>query len=202
MRNWHPYLADTLREMHADGVRRAVGFILPPRSTRTRAASSIARTWPMRALALRAAGLADVEVTYVPSWFAPALHRGQRRTRARRPRPGCPGHSGRRRASSSRRTASRCRWPRGRSTVSSSGPRPGSWPSAGMDDWALVYQSRSGRPEDPWLEPDVCDYLREARAGASRLRCSARSASSATTSRCCTTSTARPPPSVPTSGCR
>ena len=32
-------------------------------------------------------------------------------------------------------------------------------------DWALVYQSRSGRPEDPWLEPDVNDYLREARAG-------------------------------------
>ena len=33
-----------------------------------------------------------------------------------------------------------------------------------MRDWALVYQSRSGRPGDPWLEPDVCDYLRQARA--------------------------------------
>jgi protoporphyrin/coproporphyrin ferrochelatase len=32
-------------------------------------------------------------------------------------------------------------------------------------DWALAFQSRSGRPEDPWLEPDVNDYLREARAG-------------------------------------
>ena len=32
-------------------------------------------------------------------------------------------------------------------------------------DWALVFQSRSGRPEDPWLEPDVNDYLREARSG-------------------------------------
>jgi ferrochelatase len=29
---------------------------------------------------------------------------------------------------------------------------------------AMVYQSRSGRPEDPWLGPDVCDYLREERA--------------------------------------
>ncbi|MFH5805054.1 ferrochelatase [Alienimonas sp. DA493] len=27
------------------------------------------------------------------------------------------------------------------------------------DRWALVYQSRSGRPQDPWLEPDVCDHL-------------------------------------------
>jgi ferrochelatase len=26
--------------------------------------------------------------------------------------------------------------------------------------WALVYQSRSGRPHDPWLQPDVLDHLR------------------------------------------
>lgn len=31
----------------------------------------------------------------------------------------------------------------------------------GHDKWRLVYQSRSGRPQDPWLEPDVCDVLRE-----------------------------------------
>jgi ferrochelatase len=36
--------------------------------------------------------------------------------------------------------------------------------AAGMTEWALVYQSRSGRPEDPWLEPDVCEYLRAERA--------------------------------------
>jgi ferrochelatase len=34
----------------------------------------------------------------------------------------------------------------------------------GISDWALVYQSRSGRPGDPWLEPDVCDYLRHEHA--------------------------------------
>lgn len=27
------------------------------------------------------------------------------------------------------------------------------------DHWRLVYQSRSGRPQDPWLEPDICDHL-------------------------------------------
>lgn len=26
--------------------------------------------------------------------------------------------------------------------------------------WQLVYQSRSGRPQDPWLEPDIVDHLR------------------------------------------
>ena len=25
--------------------------------------------------------------------------------------------------------------------------------------WRLVYQSRSGRPQDPWLEPDILDHL-------------------------------------------
>ncbi len=33
---------------------------------------------------------------------------------------------------------------------------------AGVEDWAVVFQSRSGRPDDPWLGPDICEYLREA----------------------------------------
>ena len=33
--------------------------------------------------------------------------------------------------------------------------------SVGKQDWKLVYQSRSGPPSQPWLEPDVCDYLEE-----------------------------------------
>ncbi|MBX3440397.1 MAG: ferrochelatase [Planctomycetaceae bacterium] len=32
------------------------------------------------------------------------------------------------------------------------------------DQWTLVYQSRSGRPQDPWLEPDICDHLRDLNA--------------------------------------
>lgn len=42
--------------------------------------------------------------------------------------------------------------------------------SLGLPDshWQLVYQSRSGRPQDPWLEPDICDHLRGlSNAGAS-----------------------------------
>jgi ferrochelatase len=30
----------------------------------------------------------------------------------------------------------------------------------GADEWALVYQSRSGSPHVPWLAPDVCDHIR------------------------------------------
>lgn len=31
----------------------------------------------------------------------------------------------------------------------------------GSNPWTLVYQSRSGPPTQPWLEPDVCDYIQD-----------------------------------------
>lgn len=31
--------------------------------------------------------------------------------------------------------------------------------AVGLTDWRLVYQSRSGPPQQPWLEPDVCDTI-------------------------------------------
>jgi ferrochelatase len=34
-------------------------------------------------------------------------------------------------------------------------------PAAAVTDWELVYQSRSGPPTQPWLEPDVCDVIGE-----------------------------------------
>jgi ferrochelatase len=33
--------------------------------------------------------------------------------------------------------------------------------AVGAKSWTLVFQSRSGRPDDPWLGPDVCAYLRD-----------------------------------------
>ncbi len=32
---------------------------------------------------------------------------------------------------------------------------------AGVGRWQLVYQSRSGPPQQPWLEPDICDAIEE-----------------------------------------
>ena len=31
----------------------------------------------------------------------------------------------------------------------------------GKQEWMLAYTSRSGNPADPWLEPDVCVWIRE-----------------------------------------
>ena len=33
--------------------------------------------------------------------------------------------------------------------------------SCGVQRWKLVYQSRSGPPQQPWLEPDICDTIAE-----------------------------------------
>jgi ferrochelatase len=33
--------------------------------------------------------------------------------------------------------------------------------SIGAENWELVFQSRSGPPQQPWLEPDICDYIRQ-----------------------------------------
>lgn len=35
--------------------------------------------------------------------------------------------------------------------------------AVGRSEWKLAYQSRSGAPGELWLEPDICDYLRETR---------------------------------------
>jgi ferrochelatase len=31
----------------------------------------------------------------------------------------------------------------------------------GVENWKVVYQSRSGSPFQPWLGPDICDYLKQ-----------------------------------------
>jgi ferrochelatase len=36
--------------------------------------------------------------------------------------------------------------------------------NVGRNEWKLVYQSRSGPPTQPWLEPDIGAYLREIRS--------------------------------------
>ena len=35
---------------------------------------------------------------------------------------------------------------------------------AGIANWKLVYQSRSGPPHQPWLDPDICDHIRDLHA--------------------------------------
>jgi ferrochelatase len=164
MRNWHPFLPDTLREMHAAGVRHAIGFIAAAQHSYSSCQQYRENVAAAR-LELRAATGSDIEITYAASWFdhplfvkanaghvraavdrLPASVRGQARlvfTAHSIPVVMADASKYREQLHESARLVAT---------------------EAGMSDWALVYQSRSGRPGDPWLEPDVCDYLRREQA--------------------------------------
>src|SRR5918993_5826471 len=68
MRNWHPFLADTLREMHAAGVRRAIGFIAAAQHSYSSCQHYRENVAAARE-ELKASGRGDVDITYVGSWF-------------------------------------------------------------------------------------------------------------------------------------
>ncbi len=65
MRNWSPYVADTLARMQADGVRHALGVILAPH----RAEASFERYMGAVAAGRAALGADAPSVTYAGSWF-------------------------------------------------------------------------------------------------------------------------------------
>lgn len=164
MRNWHPYLTDTLQAMYADGRRHAIGFIAAAQSSYSSCQQYRENVQAAREALQRTSG-GDIDVTYVRSWFdhplfveANAAHvraaRGRLPAAARdRARLVCTAHS------VPVAMAARSRYAEQLAASAALVAR-----ASGMDDWTLVYQSRSGRPEDPWLEPDVCAYLRTARA--------------------------------------
>jgi ferrochelatase len=164
MRNWTPFLSDTLAEMSRAGVRRPLGFILAAQKSYSSCGQYRQNVQDAR-LVLRDAGLADVDVTYVPNWHAHDKFIAANAGHVREALAALPA----------------ALQPRARLVFTAhSIPLPAAEASqyreqleessrlvaerVGILDWALVYQSRSGRPEDPWLEPDVCDYLRETHA--------------------------------------
>ncbi len=161
MRNWHPYLKDTLAQMSRDGVRRAIGFIAAAQRsysscTQYRENVDVARA------ALREAGLPDVSVTYVGDWHthpgfveANAAHvTTALATLAADVREDArivfTAHSIP--VSMAERSLYRRHLEESAAAIAA---------HLGRSNFALVYQSRSGRPEDPWLGPDIGDYLKE-----------------------------------------
>lgn len=159
-RNWHPFLADTLREMSERGHRRAIGLIAAAHHSYSSCQQYKEKVRDARR-ELLARGLADVSVTYVDSWYDHPLfietiarHVSgaiDRLDPALRPaaRLVFTGHS------LPRSLADKCRYVEQLTTSARLVAE-----QLGRTDWTLVYQSRSGLPTDPWLEPDICDYLR------------------------------------------
>jgi len=162
-RNWHPFLADAMRQMRADGVQRALAFV-----TSTFGSYSGCRQY-----------LEDIErarrqigdaAPAVDKLRCPFNHPGFIAATADRVRDALQ------RVPPEQRTAARLVFTAHSIPVSmaQSSPYESQLQEACRlvgdalqhPDWTLVYQSRSGPPGQAWLEPDVCDYLRGLRSDA------------------------------------
>jgi ferrochelatase len=148
MRNWEPSIASTLATMTLDGVRRAVGVILAPHATESSRERYVEAVDEARA----ALGPRAPLVEYVGSWhvhplFIDAITEQIRAALAALP-AGTPvvftAHSIPIAAAE-------------RSPYVSELEATARAVAARLDGtpWELAYQSRSGSPRDPWLEPDV-----------------------------------------------
>jgi ferrochelatase len=162
MRNWHPYLTDTLKKMHADGARRAIGFIAAAHHSYS-SCQQYRENVASAQEALRKEG-GHIDITFVDSWFDHPQFIAANASHIRDAVNRLPGNV----REHARIVFTAHSIPRSMADASqyelqlsascaSIAARVGR-------EWALVYQSRSGRPQDPWLEPDVCDYLRRQHA--------------------------------------
>jgi ferrochelatase len=157
MRNWHPFLRETLDAMRAAGRRRAVGIILSP----FRSEASWDRY--MQDVAAARAEVPDApEVVFAPPW---ATHPGFVAAAAAAAGAALDAVPAAERAGTPLVFTAHS-IPR---AMAEAGPYVEDFTAAARDvatalghaRWSLAYQSRSGSPRDPWLEPDVGDVIRE-----------------------------------------
>ena len=162
MRNWRPFLDEALAELAADGRRRVLGIILSAfqteaswgryisavetaREAMTVGAPAVdyARAWSRHPLFIQAvADRVSATAGEMPQALrdAPLVFTAHSIPRSMADGSPYAAQFG----EASRRVAQ----------------------SLGRAHWTLAYQSRSGNPRDPWLEPDVGDVIEElARAG-------------------------------------
>jgi protoporphyrin/coproporphyrin ferrochelatase len=159
-RNWHPMLSDTLRKMMDDGIKHALAFFTSAYSSYSgcrqyredisRAQEQIGDKAP-RIEKLRAfynhPGFIEPNVENIRAAFGRIQE--QRRENAR---IAFTAHSIPLAMASScdyqAQLLETCR-------LVAEG--------VGRKNWRLVFQSRSGPPQQPWLEPDILDHLRESK---------------------------------------
>jgi ferrochelatase len=161
-RNWHPMLADTLRKMRADGVANALAFVTSAYSSYSSCRQYLEDIERARALVgpdaphvekLRAfynhPGFIEANVAHVRA----ALEQIPEASRSRA-QIAFTAHS------IPESMAKNCDYETQlRETSRLISDR------LDVKEWRLVFQSRSGSLTQPWLGPEVCEYLRELQAG-------------------------------------
>jgi ferrochelatase len=148
MRNWESDIATTLATMALDGVRRATGVILSPHATESSRERYLEAVEAGRA----ALGPRAPVVEYVDSWHTHPLFVDAAAQQIRTALADVPAGARVVFTAHSIPVAAAERSPYASefaATARAVAQRLGDPP------WELAYQSRSGSPRDPWLEPDV-----------------------------------------------
>ena len=160
-RNWHPLLVDTIRQMRDDGIRRAVAF-----ATSAFGSYSSCRQYQENIASACALIAAEDPLKSVPEivkirpfsvhpLFIQAMTERVREAMAQLPgaRLVFTAHS------IPVAMAQASPYVQELEVASKKVAE-----AVGAREWSLVYQSRSGPPAQPWLVPDIADYLREIRS--------------------------------------
>lgn len=156
MRNWHPFFHETLAEIKKLGLKQGIGVILAPH----RCEASYERYIRDVDDARRAARAEEILYQYLKPWHDHPLFIQAQADEARKilegfspdarsetyvlfsahsiplDMPGCTGYQ--------EEILESCK------LVAA---------ELGVADWSLAYQSRSGNPRQPWLEPDVAGVI-------------------------------------------
>ena len=155
-RNWHPMLADTVRQMRDDGIKRAVAFVTSAFGSYSGCRQYIENIQRARA----ETGEGAPEIVKIPPFSRHRKFLSAVIDRVRTALSDLP-HGRLVFTAHSVPTA-----------MADSSPYVAELNAAcaavavavGRSEWKLVYQSRSGPATQPWLEPDIGDYLREIRS--------------------------------------
>ncbi len=156
-RNWHPMLVETVRQMAGDGVRNALAFVTSAYSSYSGCRQYLEDIERARIEVGKGAPVVDKLRAFYnhPGFVEPLVDRASAALAS---------------LAEPRREGARL--------VFTAHSIPRAWAvrsdyqvqlretarlvaaDLGRSEWSLVYQSRSGPPSQPWLEPDIVDHLR------------------------------------------
>lgn len=156
-RNWQPYLTDTLDQMRQDGIHRALAFVTSAYSSYSGCRQYREDIQQARERVGEGAPFVDkIRVFYNHPAFvevnADHLHEALSQIPTERRESASvvfTAHSIP--LSMASQSAYEAQLMEASRLVAE---------AVGVQSWQLVYQSRSGSPSQPWLEPDILDYLK------------------------------------------
>jgi len=155
-RNWHPMLADTLKQMQQDGIKKALAFV-----TSAYSSYSGCRQYLEDIIKAKEESQVDIEVDKLRVFYNHPLFI---EANSQHVLAGLNQFQSQRADTAIAFTAHSI--PNAMADTCAYAAQLAEAcqlvaDNVGHQNYKLVYQSRSGPPTQPWLEPDICDHIRD-----------------------------------------